>query len=95
MASNNAQGPSRRVPASSKNADTASLRRRLTKDWAATVKETSEPPRTGLHAQYFSVYDIDWMKLKAWMEREFPEEAFKKELIKKVHRSPTHEALKI
>ena len=84
MASNHAQGPSRRDPTNSKHADTASVRRRVTKDWAAPVKETSDPPRTGLHAHYFSVYDIDWMELKAWMEKQFPQEEFKKELIKKV-----------
>jgi hypothetical protein len=86
MAANPAQGPNRRRTtfAQSSVQAYASLRRRVTKDWAAAVKEPPESPHAGLYPHYFSAYNIKWEKLREWLERRFPDEKFKKELANNV-----------
>lgn len=82
MAPINAQAPNRRRTtfAQSSVQAYALLKKRVTKDWAAAVKEPPESPHAGLYPHYFSAYKINWKKLREWLERRFPDEKFKKEL---------------
>jgi hypothetical protein len=65
-------------------ANAAPSHTRVTKDWAAAVKEPPESPHAGLYPHYFSAYNIKWEKLREWLERRFPDEKFKKELANNV-----------
>lgn len=90
MAPNNTQAPNRRrTTFTQKPAQTyASLKRRVTKDWAAPVKEPPESPHAGLYPHYFPVYNMDWEKIRMRLEKMFPDEKFAKELLKLVNQLP-------
>lgn len=84
MAPNNPPAPTRRrttfkaAPAEAY----AKLKRRVTKDWAAPVKQTPESPHAGLYEHTFSVYKVDWELIRGWLERKFREdEQFKQKLV--------------